>query len=66
MLAELDAAQRRHEAPAADIAHDGERKIGPLLERALEGLHQQHAALGLEEVLGDEQEARPRVVLRPL
>ena len=50
---------------AAAIAHDGEGKIGPLFQRALERRQQQHAALGLEQVLGDEQQARPRVVLRP-
>ena len=55
-----------HEGAAALVADHGQRQVGPTTARQLERLEQQHAALGLEQVLGDEEKRRFAVGLRPV
>ena len=46
------------EGAAAFVADNGERQVRPATPRQLERLEQQHAALGLEQMLGDEEKRR--------
>ena len=64
MGVEDDARPVADEGAAALVADDGEHEVGPATPRQLERLEQQHAALGLEQVLGDEQQRRFVVSLR--
>ena len=55
---EGDARPVADEGAAAFVADNGERQVRPATPRQLEGLEQQDAALGLEQMLGDEEQRR--------
>ena len=61
---ESDTPLRRHQSTATLVADDGEHEVVAALAGDAERLEQQHAALGLEKVLGNEHQSRPAIVFR--
>src|SRR4029077_16819124 len=65
MGVQSDAGSVADEGAATLVADDGEAEVRTAPICLVESLQQQQAALGLEQVLGDEKKHRLVVVLRP-